>query len=325
MKYSERLGKISDEQLQKALDRFNLGRFVEAEPITQGLFGQNLFLTSSRGEFVLRGVPHYSWQFKNERFFAKLLKERTSAPVPWPYLLDEETDVFGWSYAIMPRLKGIQLSDSNLGSFKQDELRLIAEAQGKMLAEMQKLTWNHPGRYDAKTDAIKPLKESFFAWFKKNIFQRLEKAKNYNNKTTDNDLAWVKNQFEKTRASLSEDFRPCFVMQDYKPGNMIVDRTDGDWQVAGLFDLMESYFGNGEADISRMFCVYIDLKRKDLARAFIEAYQGEKGKVEGFSNRFPIFIIHDRAIIWEWVQRTGKVWWDKSLTFEQWVRPFIRL
>lgn len=35
--YSTRLGVISDEQLQAALDRFDLGRFVAAEPIANGL------------------------------------------------------------------------------------------------------------------------------------------------------------------------------------------------------------------------------------------------------------------------------------------------
>jgi hypothetical protein len=39
MKYSERLGEITTEQFQKALDNFNLGEFMKAEPISQGLFG----------------------------------------------------------------------------------------------------------------------------------------------------------------------------------------------------------------------------------------------------------------------------------------------
>jgi aminoglycoside phosphotransferase (APT) family kinase protein len=325
MKYSKRLGEISNEQLQKALNQFDLGEFIKARPVDQGLFGQNLFLTSSKGEFVLRGVPHYSWQFKNERLFAKLLKEKISVPVPWPYLLDEETDIFDWSYVIMPKLKGIQLSDSDLGSFKESELKAIAEAQGKMLAEMQKLTWNRPGKYDEKIDAIKPFKESFFVWFRKNIFQRLEKAQGYNNKTKDSDLAWVKDQFKKAKGSLQMDFKPCFVMQDYKPGNMVVDRVHGNWQVTGLFDLMESYIGHGEADVSRMFCVYVDLKRKGLAQTFVKTYREEKGRAAGFDSRFPIFIIHDRAIIWEWVQRTDRVWWDKSFTFRQWVESFIKV
>ena len=52
-KYSERLGSISDAQLQAALNRFELGTFLQAEAIPFGSFGQNVFVTSSKGNFVL--------------------------------------------------------------------------------------------------------------------------------------------------------------------------------------------------------------------------------------------------------------------------------
>jgi len=52
-------------------------------------------------------APHYPWQFPKERLIARLLHERTRAPVSWPYLLDPSDDIFGWSYALMPRLPGL--------------------------------------------------------------------------------------------------------------------------------------------------------------------------------------------------------------------------
>lgn len=51
--YSQRLGMLSTQQLQTALDRFQLGNF-----------GQNVFLTSTQGAFVLRGNPLDASQFK---------------------------------------------------------------------------------------------------------------------------------------------------------------------------------------------------------------------------------------------------------------------
>jgi hygromycin-B 7''-O-kinase len=104
--YSRRLGSIDDGQFRSALERFGLGEFVRAEPVAGGLFGQNVFVASTTGEYVLRGAPHYDWQLPAERFFARLLHERTRAPVPWPYLLDPGDDIFGWSYAVMPRMPG---------------------------------------------------------------------------------------------------------------------------------------------------------------------------------------------------------------------------
>ena len=100
IEYSSRLGPISTEQFQAALDRFGLGEFVSAEPVTDGLFGQNVFVTSTSGEYVLRGCPHSDIQFPREQFHAQMLHERTVAPVPWPYLLEENDEIFGWSYII---------------------------------------------------------------------------------------------------------------------------------------------------------------------------------------------------------------------------------
>jgi hygromycin-B 7''-O-kinase len=82
--YSKRLGSITTKQFQVALDHFNLGQFISAKAIPFGLFGQNVFLTSTAGEFVLRGAAHYAWQFPEEQFVAKLLHDKTNAPVSWP-------------------------------------------------------------------------------------------------------------------------------------------------------------------------------------------------------------------------------------------------
>ena len=61
--YSARLGRISPAQFQAALDRVGHGAFVRAAPIPLGNFGQNVFVTATSGEYVLRGAPHYAWQF----------------------------------------------------------------------------------------------------------------------------------------------------------------------------------------------------------------------------------------------------------------------
>jgi hypothetical protein len=75
--YSERLGVLDDTQFQTALERFGLGTFIQATPARGGAFGQNIFITSTTGAWVLRGSPHYDWQFPAEQFFCKLLHERT--------------------------------------------------------------------------------------------------------------------------------------------------------------------------------------------------------------------------------------------------------
>lgn len=68
-----RLGELSDEQLQAALDRFGAGWLLAAAALTDGLFGKNVALTTDRGEWVLRGDPwpmHVDDQFRRERLDA---------------------------------------------------------------------------------------------------------------------------------------------------------------------------------------------------------------------------------------------------------------
>ncbi len=127
--YSQRLGKLSEQQFQAALDRFQLGCLISTEPVGPGNFGQNIFLMSTQGAFVLRGAPLDPVQFPCERWFMQQLHEQTQAPVPWPYVLDRSTDLFGWSYVIMPRLPGLSLADHEVKQRRTSlERRRIAGA-----------------------------------------------------------------------------------------------------------------------------------------------------------------------------------------------------
>src|SRR5215510_8078215 len=160
--YSNRLGNISDEQLQRALSHFDLGTFLHAEPIPFGLFGQNLFVTSTTGEFVLRGCPHYDWQFPTEKFFTELLHIKTRVPVAYPYLLNSSTEIFGWSYVIMPRMPGIQLADSRVtAGLSMDERREITQALAAMLVEIQTLTWEYSGHYNFTTQMVERMDDDY--------------------------------------------------------------------------------------------------------------------------------------------------------------------
>lgn len=328
-RFSERLGEISDRQLQQALDKHGLGELKQTEPISQGNFGQNLFLESSEGQYVLRGVPHYPWQFRTEKFFVEQLHDKTKVPVPYPYIIDEGTEIFGWSYVLMPRMKGVQLSDGlDEPNLTQEDRVEIAKAQGRNLAEAQRLTWEFPGHYDLTAGTIIPFQEPYSRWIEKTVERRVQEARAANPaSTTDADLEWVRGILQEGLPLLEKPFTPTFSTQDYKPGNMIVDKVDGQWQVTGQFDLMEAHFGHSENDISRMFSVYITKGQPGLAYAFVNAYLSSRQPkdIEGFIKRFPLFILHERSIIWGWATKNNKVWWDKSLTLRQWLEPFMQL
>lgn len=347
--YSQ-LGLISDEQFQAALDQFHLGRLIQAEPIPFGLFGQNVFVSSTEGDYVLRGRPHFWWQFPTEQFYARFLHERAHAPAPWPYLIDPSPEIFGWSYALMPRMPGLQLADHEVRQQLSPADRLaIARTLGENLAHMHETTWPHPGRYQATTDSVEPFDlATELAWpfpvtsdpsiaalaptrisysqrVKACLRHQLARARMVNDAaTTREDLAWVENYIEEANAALDDLFSPCLVLKDYKRENLVVLRQGEGWQVSGVFDLMEGHFGDGEADLSRQYALYLE-EGPQLAQAFLQGYLSQTTPRPGFAKRFAVYMLLDRAIIWEFVHRHEPQWWNRDQTFRDWVSPYLSI
>jgi hygromycin-B 7''-O-kinase len=340
--YSKHLGLLSHEQFQMALNRFGLGKFLHAEPIPFGLFGQNVFVTSTEGEFVLRGRPHFPWQFPTERFFAWQLNERTKVSVPWPYLVDALEDIFGWSYVIMPRMPGLQLANPELkGKLGDEDRRSIARAMGENLSLLQELTWTFAGRYDALSGNIRPFdilqelawpfpvqqttKQSSTVTYSERVVaqirQYLASSCTYNDHTTLSDIEWVEELLARAGNALNDSFQPCFVMEDYKEQNVVIEYVNTNWRISGVFDLMEAHFGDGEADLSRTVAMYLD-ENPLLVQEFVQAYIGRKQPRPGFVERFPVYMLHDRLIIWEYFQRNGRTPWEEKLTLSEWASPY---
>src|SRR5215210_7844751 len=321
--YSRRLGSIDDEQFRSALERLGLGEFVRAEPVAGGLFGQNVFLTSTLGEYVLRGAPHYDWQLPAERFFARLLHERTRAPVPWPYILDPGDDIFGWSYALMPRMPGLKPSDIAAGEALTSDERLgMARAMGENLALMHLLNWPRPGRYDLATDTIVPLEESWAEWLAAEARRWLALARGHSDRTTDADARWVEDLLRSSSDALGEPFEPRFVMHDYGEHNVTFEHTDELWRVSGVFDLMEAFFGDREMDLSRQTAFYLE-EDPELARVFLRTYLELLPAPPGFQERFPAYMLLDRLVVWEYARRSQhEPWWDERLTLREWAEPY---
>nr|AAK40229.1 hypothetical protein [uncultured bacterium] len=320
--YSQRLGAPSPHQFQTALTRFGLGTFIDATPVSQGLFGQNVFVRSSHGEYVLRGAPHYPWQFPKERFGATLLHERTTVPVAYPYLLDTSTDIFGWPYLLMPRLHGTSPADPHLTDSEQLD---IAQALGHNLVNLHQLTWPLADAYDLPSDSIQPFAEGFAQWIVVDIRRWVAVARANGVATTTDDVLWIEQVIGEAHSALARAFQPCFVMNDYNPGNVLIDRSEGSWRVSGLFDLMEYYFGNGEADLMRLIAIYLEQGQQHgvrLAQAFASTYLSQIPAREGFRERYGLFMLRDRLIAWEYGTRPGNNWFAQAQSFRDYAEPF---
>ena len=166
--YSERLGVIDGAQLQAVADRFDLGRVTAAEPAADGLFGQIVLLTTTRGEYAMRGSPHGHGHLTKERHVAGLIHQRSTLPGPWPYQICADTELFGWSYAVMPRLpgsNGFELWNAAEGSHRI----AVAAACGDAVGQLHQVTSPFFGSYDEEADAFTPL-DDYPGW----VLQRLD-------------------------------------------------------------------------------------------------------------------------------------------------------
>lgn len=322
-----RLGLIGAEQFQAALDCFNLGKFIKAEGIPGGLFGQNVFLTSTKGEFVLRGVPHYDWQFPTEQFFASFLYNQAGVKAPWPYLIEFDPTIFGWSFAIMPRLAGVNTTDPEIraGLSEQDKIE-IAAALGRNLAKMHAPKWDLAGRYDFRSDTVMPFEGGYSQWVIAALRRNMSRARSYSEVTTPADEAWLENIIQQYGWSLEVPFEPCYVHHDYREANTVLVKEASGWEVNGVFDLMEGYIGDGDADLVRQVFHWQEKgEDRQLGREFIKAYLAARPAREGFRERTQLYMLVDCSLIWEFFHRPGQAWHTGAGSFQEWAAPYIQL
>jgi hygromycin-B 7''-O-kinase len=319
--YSPRLGRLSLQQFQTALDRFELGRLISAEPVRFGNMGQHVFLTSTQGNLVLRGAPLDAAQFPCERWFMQQLHEHTRVPIPWPYLLDRRKDIFGWNYLLMPRLPGLSLADQQAKQrLSQEARQSIARALGETLAELHSLTWPCVGNYDLARDGIKPLEQDYADHLRAHVRAALASCVRATERTTPADVKWGEEVIAQGQEALHEPFQPCCVHGDYQESNVLVEESDGQWRVSGVFDLYPG-FADPESDLSRPLAAYLD-EHPALAQEFLRAYNLRRPLRTGWQERFPLYMLAERLGMWEWAQREKRIWWEERLTLREWVEPF---
>jgi hygromycin-B 7''-O-kinase len=327
--YSRRLGALSDEQLQAALDRFDLGRLVSAEPIANGLFGQNLMLQTSAGEYVFRGAPHWNpageddWQFPKERFFSRLMHDAPGAPVvPWPYIVDEGRDIFGWGFALQPRLPGIVLQQPMRTHYSEREIREQSRELGAALAKLHSLKLPAAGTYERAGDGIRSIRGAYFDYLASTVEQLLAEAANSSPATPAADIDWARGVLDDAREALALPFEPTVVHLDFGFHNVLFVNEDGHWKLSGVVDWMTAEAGHPECDLSRPIATSLQHKI-GAAGEFLDAYRGGKPEPAGFEERFRAFMLWERSLIWNYWQRNNG--FKEGLTMRAWMEPFVEM
>lgn len=329
LKYSERLGEISDEQLQAAADESDLGVVVSSAPISSGLFGQNLMFDTDRGSFVLRGKPHYEWQLPTESYFAERLHEATSAPVPWPYRAHPTSSIFAWSwgYAIMPRLPGSSLADPAVyHSLSPHQLRELAVAQGELLAEVHRLSSSEAGSYEPASGAVAAFPNGYIGRTVQVIESCSETARR--NGAHDRQAQSGLQRIVETLASGDDAPSFCAVMEDFNRNNMVADTGAGFVKITGLFDLMTFHYGDGLADLPRQFAMYTEeADGAPYGDLFVASYmQAAAVELDGPAlQRALLYLLADRLLVWEYFHRPGHSGgpWPRDASLLEWLAPYL--
>lgn len=316
---------VAEEQLQRVLDRFDLGKLISWSRPTSGVMGQTIFISASRGEFIFKGNPLYEGQLLEEKFFVDNLHQRTSVPVPSPYIVDESDDIFGWSYSLMPRLPGIHFSKPSIADkLTHDDKVCIAQLLGQTLAESH--TWKTPqfGEFDPKTQSLKPFVEPYQTWLYNRILYWLEDAKKYSI-ITPQDFDWVNGTLAKSEDAFEKLSSASFVMNDFKPDNFLVVNHEGSWTFSALFDFTTAYFGDPIADLSRMIIVYITRNEETLGRQFLASYINFSTNYKSLIERLQVHVLHQLVLDWGCLWAINEVTWDKTLSFSEWARQYTEL
>ncbi|MFI4973417.1 MAG: phosphotransferase family protein [Caulobacterales bacterium] len=299
---------------------------MSAEPVTVGLFGQNVFLTTTAGAFVFRGAPHWhqgrrddGYQFAKEAFFIHLAHESTAAPVPWPCHYDPSSDIFGWPYLVMPRMPGTCFNERSIRKKLEPRARReVAVSMGATLADLNRLCWSVAGDFDVNAGSVAPEADGYrghlIAWMT-DIARRAEHA----GVMTEEDMDWIAEV-----ARRGGPKRPVtFVHGDFKLDNVTVAERDGCWRVTGVFDFHTARFGDGASDIVRQACAYCDTE-PELAWVFVDAWRSSGGDHEGLASWLPLYVASERVSIWSgFVKADARPAWARGHSFRSWSEQYL--
>lgn len=325
--YSSRLGTIQDQQFAAAVRKARIGEFISASPVSGGLFGQNVFLATTKGDYVFRGAPHWhkggpndAWQFPKERFYADLLHTHTDVPVAWPQHLDDSCADFPWPYLIMPRLPGLCLANpADREGLNRRDFVEIAQAMGQTLAALQTLTSEFAGDFDPAVQRLVPYPGGYAVHLRSEIEKAADEARrNHALGTADDE--WLADLFE---ADHSPQASPAtFVHNDYHLGNVLLQRTQSSWEVSGVVDLMTCCFGDPAADLVRQSCDWLD-RAPHCVDAYLSAYRQAGGCAAPTTARLALLVVYERLLIWSYFTRPDVAHPPfQETTFRAWAEPY---
>jgi aminoglycoside phosphotransferase (APT) family kinase protein len=178
------------------------------------------------------------------------------------------------------------------------------------------------GVHDARTDSIAPLGVSYADYVEAAVQGLLDKSLEASAATSASDIDWAHSVMSEGRAAMSSPFQPVVVHLDFGFHNVLFEKQDDSWRLTGVIDWMTAESGHPESDLARPLATFRQYRIPGLDN-FLAAYREAQPELPGFQQRFPVFMLWERLLIWEYWQRNKG--FKESLGLRQWTEPYVRM
>lgn len=288
--------KISNDTIEKILNKYNLGNLKSIIPIKAGLINP-AFLINDR--YVLRidksehlkNVQGHETRFEREAFLYKLLPQK-GIITPTCLGLDSSSEIIQEKYIIVSYIKGDSLSNG----FKNCDKKTQQKLSFQMGQSLKKINDVLPKELNESDNLFGPSMD----WKKRyekefSIYLNAAIKDKYFNWKAEGKIKETFEKFQRQVSNLSNELR--LVHGDFSASNIQID----DGKIAGVFDFEWSHIGDPLWDLQKLpinFQLGVDFSRENFLKGYGMEYPIEEEQI-----RIKMYCLHQG--MWEiWATKT---------------------
>ncbi len=236
---------------------------------------------------VFRYFPKDGWKAQKEEFLYKLIKKKTTVPVPT--VLDAGKD-----YLVLSKILG-----KNLNKDK----KLIRKA-GEVLAKLHKIKFHSYGWIVGKE--IKPRFSSWEKFMQYDLNHKLRKLKGFVKRDL---IKKSRVYFNRNKYLLKIRSKPCLLHKDYHYSHIIIQKN----KISGIIDFEWATAGHNELDLSKSILWMFETDKK-LEKIFLDGYQRFGTISKDFEKRKELYsILLEISSLWFSYELKNKKWCNYNL------------
>jgi aminoglycoside phosphotransferase (APT) family kinase protein len=282
--------KISNDTIEKILNKHNLGSQKSVIPIKAGLINPTFLINDS---YVLRidksehlkNVPGHEIRFEREALLYKLLPQK-GVPTPICLGFDSSGKIITEKYIIVSYIKGNSLSNGFKNCDKKTQ-QILSFQIGQLLKKIHDVL---PGELNCSSNLFGPSTE----WKKRyekefNIYLDAAIKGKYFTWKVEREIKEAFKKFQRQISNLSNELR--LTHGDFSVGNIQIDND----KIAGVFDFEWSHIGDPLWDLQKL-PINFQLGDSFSRENFLKGY-GMERPTEEEQIRIKMYCLHQG--IWE--------------------------